>query len=94
MKRCFLSLVLAVILVVGMLSIECFAVTTDSQTEIRYLDDGGYIITTIEEAGVRATDSKTGTKTNSKYNSDGSYYHDNSSSKTIHSSKYNDKRRP
>ena len=72
MKRCFLSLVLAVILVVGMLSIECFAVTTDSQTEIRYLDDGGYIITTIEEAGVRATDSKTGTKTNSKYNSDGS----------------------
>lgn len=72
MKKRIFSLVLAVILVVSMLSTECFAITTESQSEIRYFNDDGYIVTTIEEVETRATNSKTGTKTNSKYNSDGS----------------------
>ena len=71
MKKRFLSLFLAIALIISALSMECFAATDSSRKEIRYLEDGGYIVTTIEESMTRATNTKTGTKRDSKYNSDG-----------------------
>ena len=72
MKRRALSLILVVIMTVSMLSTECFATDNDAKTEVIYLEDGGYIITTIQESMTRATNTKSGTKKNTRYNNDGS----------------------
>ena len=71
MSKRIVSAIIAIILVINIVSIECFATGEDNSSEIVYLDDGGYIITTTQEIGTRAADSKTGTHTKSKYDSDG-----------------------
>lgn len=60
---------LAVVLVVNIPVTQCFAIENDIQSEIEYLEDGGYIITTTEELGTRATKTKIGSRTQSKYDS-------------------------
>ncbi len=71
MKRLIL-LICVLFISIGLLSIPGYAVTGNTCTEIQYLDDGGYIITTIEESASRATNSKTATKKETQYDSDGS----------------------
>lgn len=71
MKRRFLSFIFVIVLAVSMLGIECFATDNKNQTEIRYLEDGSYIITIIQETGSRATNTRTGTTIESYYDSDG-----------------------
>lgn len=72
MHKRLLSYVLAIALTLSILSIECLAAEDSSPINIRYLDDGSYIVTTIQEFDTRATQTKSGNKTESIYNNDGS----------------------
>lgn len=69
MKHRVISLVLVFVIIISLLTLECFATDT-SKTEIEYLEDGSYIITTTQEVYVRATNTKVGTRTKSQYDSD------------------------
>lgn len=69
MKHRVISLVLVFVLIISLFTLECFATDT-SKTEIEYLEDGSYIITTTQEVYVRATNTKVGTRTKSQYDSD------------------------
>ena len=70
MKRRVFSLFLVLVTIVSVLSIKCLAADIEN-SEIEYLEDGGYIITTTQEIYVRATNTKVGTRTRSQYDSDG-----------------------
>lgn len=71
-----LSLALAVVMLLSVLSVVAFAQAEDAVVteSVEYLEDGYYIVTTVtEEAGnslARATSTKTGSKTATLYNSD------------------------
>lgn len=68
-----LSFILIFVLIFSGLSVQSYAATDNTYTQIRYLEDGGYIITTItEETLSRSTSSKTATKRETRYNGDGS----------------------
>lgn len=69
MKHRVISLVLVFVLIISLFTLECLAADT-SKTEIEYLEDGSYIITTTQEVYVRATNTKVGTRTKSQYDSD------------------------
>lgn len=68
MKR-FLTFFLAALLLVGSVSTECLAIEPSTISQIEYLEDGSYVITTIEEIGTRATNTKTGSAVKRKYDS-------------------------
>lgn len=67
-QKRWLALLLTVALFVGICNVDVFA-AADSEMQVEYLNDGGYIVTELQESGARATNSKTGTKRKSKYDS-------------------------
>lgn len=62
--------ILIVLILVSLLTIECLAVENHAVQEIEYLEDGSYIVTTLQTIGSRATNTKTGTRTKERYNND------------------------
>lgn len=69
MKKKILSLLLAAALVFALLPLSSYATAPIGDEEIEYLQDGGYIVTTVEESHTRASGSKSGTKTKAHYDS-------------------------
>ena len=69
MKR-IVSLSIALIMMASLVSVTCFA-ASDSETKVTYFEDGSYLVETIEESRTRASGTKTGTKTQTYYGSDG-----------------------
>lgn len=73
-KNIFISLILAVAVMVSCFSMPVYAAEEDitTSTVVEYFDDGSYLITTItEEVNNTRTTTKTGSKTSTYTNSDG-----------------------
>lgn len=66
----YISVLLVLILLFAVLPVRVEAVQV-VETEIEYLPDGGYIETVLLESAVRASGTKTGTKTKRYVDSDG-----------------------
>lgn len=69
MKKKILSLLLASAFVFAIFPLSAYATAPIGDEEIEYLQDGGYIVTTVEESQTRASGSKSGTKTKAHYDS-------------------------
>lgn len=69
MKR--LCCALLAVMLIAVLPLNCFAAANEIETSIRYLDDGSYVIETLEVSRGRSAGSVTGTKTSTGYGEDG-----------------------
>ena len=69
MKR-ILSMSMALIMIVSLLSVTCFA-TSRSNTVVTYFDDGSCLVETMEIEYSRASGTKSGTKTQTYYDASG-----------------------
>lgn len=68
MKKRFFSFLLAAVVAFSMCSTGVLAAENGKQ-QVEYLNDGGYIVTEIQETASRAANSKTGTAKKSRYDS-------------------------
>lgn len=67
MKR-LLCVILALLMIFSFFPANTYAAETGSTGDVFYMDDGSYIITYIEELGMRASNSKTGSRVFEYYN--------------------------
>ena len=68
MKR-FFSAALVVVLLIGLLPCNSFAIAYSENTEIIQLDDGGYVMICTETSPARASNTVNGSKTYNHYDS-------------------------
>lgn len=70
-KKRIVSVLLLVFLLLSLLPVMCMAETESGERTVAWFDDGSYMTETVTESPMRASGSKTGTKTRTYYSSRG-----------------------